>query len=124
MNATELANLVDHWWATKEKRLAADKVAAALKEEEQRAQATILEEMQKQEITSIGGKLVGVRLKTDTVPVAKDWDAIFQECQRTGDFSILQRRLSAEAVKERWQAGVDVPGVEAFPIYKLAKQGV
>jgi hypothetical protein len=42
----------------------------------------------------------------------------------TGDFSVLQRRLSEGAIKERWHADEEVPGVIKFPVWKLSKQGV
>ena len=40
--------------------------------------------------------------------------------RKTKDFSLLQRRLAAPAIKERWEAGKKVPGVEPFAILKVS----
>ena len=50
MTATELAELADHFWATRDKRRAADKVAKDLKDEEARAEATLIKEMREESL--------------------------------------------------------------------------
>lgn len=126
MTATELAALADHYWLTREKRLAADKVADALKAEETRTEATLIKEMQEQKITAIGGSVVRLAIPTvpEYVPAVKDWDAVYKHILETGDFSLLHKRVGATACKERWDAGEEVPGIERFPVYKLSKTGV
>lgn len=126
MSATELAALADHYWATRAKRLAADKVAEELKAEESRTEATLIKEMQEQNITAIGGQTVRLALPTvpEYVPAVKDWDAVYRHIIATGDFSLLHKRIGANAVKERWDAGETLPGIEKWPVYKLSKTGV
>lgn len=126
MTATELAALADHFWSTREKRLAADKAAKDLKDEEARAEATLIKEMREQQLTAIGGKLVRLAIPTvpEYVPAVKDWDAFYKHILQSGDFSLLHKRIGAQACKERWDAGEEVPGVEKFPVYKLSKSEV
>lgn len=126
LTATELAQLADHYWTTREKRLAADRVAKDLKDEESRTEATLLKEMREQQLTAIGGKLVRLAIPTvpDYVPAVQDWAALYKHIQATGDFSLLQKRVGTTACKERWEANETIPGVEKFPVYKLSKSGV
>jgi len=126
MNATELAQLADHYWTTRQKRLDADKVAKDLKDEESRAEATLIKEMREQQLTAIGGRLVRLTIPTtpEYVPAVKDWDALYKHVLQTGDFSLLHKRVGTSACKERWDAGEEVPGIERYAVYKLSKSGV
>jgi hypothetical protein len=126
LTATELAQLADHYWLTRAKRLDADKVAKDLKDEESRTEATLIKEMREQQLTAIGGKLVRLAIPTvpEYVPAVKDWDTFYKHILQTGDFSLLHKRVGTQACKERWDAGDDVPGVERYAVYKLSKSGV
>lgn len=126
MTATELAQLADHYWDTRVRRLAADKVAADLKTEENRAEATLIQQMLAQQLTGIGGRRVRLALPTapEQKPAVQDWDALYQHILETKDFSLLHKRVMDSAVRERWSAEEEVPGVTRFPVWKLSKQGV
>lgn len=126
LSATELAQLADHYWSTREKRLAADKVAKDLKDEESRTEATLIKEMREQQLTAIGGKRVRLAIPTEPeyVPAVKDWDAFYRHVLQTADFSLLHKRVGTTACKERWDAGEQIPGVERYAVYKLSKSGV
>lgn len=126
MTATDLAQLADHYWTTRAKRLDADKVAKDLKDEESRTEATLIKEMREQQLTAIGGKLVRLAIPTvpEYVPAVKDWDVLYKHILESGDFSLLHKRVGNTACKERWDAGEEVPGIEKFPVYKLSKSGV
>ena len=55
-----------------------------------------------------------------TVPSLKDWDALCKHVKKTGDFDLLQHRLSSAAVEARWDAKKKVPGVEPFQTVVLS----
>lgn len=126
LSPTELAALADKYWEARTKRLAADKVASALKAEESAAEATLVQQMLAGQNFAVGGKTVTLTLPRvpDYVPAVRDWDAVYAHILETKDFSLLHKRIGESAVKERWQADVEVPGVEKFPVYKLSKSGV
>jgi len=125
LTATELGALADAWWAAKTKRLAADKVANLLKTEEARLDASIIDQMLRQQISSIGGATVIVSLPTPTMePAVKDWPAFWEFMKQQDDMSLLSRHLGRAAIKERWAAGQEIPGIAQFPVYKLSKTGV
>ena len=125
-SATNLAVLADHYWDTRQRRLAADKVAAALKVTENKAEATLVAEMRAQGLTAIGGALVRLALPLEPVyePAVEDWAVLYEHILAHKDFSLLEKRIGRASVKERWAASVIVPGVTRFPVYKLSKSEV
>jgi hypothetical protein len=125
LSAKELGVLADVFWATKNKRLAADKVAKALKTEESTLEAKLIEQMLRTSISSIGGKTVVLGLPTPTQePVVSDWAEFWQFIKATDDISLFEKRPGRAAIKERWENGETIPGVGKFPVYKLSKSGV
>ena len=126
LTAQELADTADQWFEANKKRLAADKIAASLKAEEDGFKAILLREFQEQKLTGIGGKKVRVGMDPvpDYVPAVKDWPAYYDYIVEHRAFELLQRRPGVEACRERWERGVAIPGCEKFPVFKLTKQGV
>lgn len=126
ISASSLGELADFWLLTQNERLAADKVAAALKAKEEQAKQILLHQMQLQGITGIGGKTVRVGMdpEPEYQPHVKDWEAFYKYILKTKDFSLLERRPGKAACRERWADDKEVPGVEKFPVYKLTKQKV
>jgi len=66
------------------------------------------------------GKLYKARIVTDDVPTVKDWESFYAFVRKTKRFDFLQKRLSTAAIKELWNAGKVVPGVEAFTTVKVS----
>ena len=125
LTATQLAAKADDHWDIKTKRLAADKVAAALKTSESALEAEIIAQMLHQQITSIGGKTVIYGLPKPTMePVVQDWQKYWEFIKQTDDISLFEKRPGRAAIKERWGLGETIPGVVPFAVYKLSKTGV
>lgn len=125
LSAQELGALADEFWATKTKRLAADKVAKELKTAESVLEARLIEQMLRAQISSIGGKTVVLGLPTPTQePVVTDWAEFWQFIKDQDDISLFEKRPGRAAIKERWESGETIPGVGKFPVYKLSKSGV
>jgi hypothetical protein len=116
----EMRKLTDEYYSIREERYAADKVAATLKQRENAAKAALLEAFQEHEISSLGGSVCRLDLTEKPEPVVQDWAPLWEHIQRTGEFDLLQRRLGAAAVKERWDAGVQVPGVTSLPVFSFS----
>lgn len=92
----------------------------ALEEERRAVEAKLIAELPKSEAAGVTGHAANARVVTKQVPTAKDWDQIYKHVLRTKDFALLQRRLSEGAVKELWEAGKAVPGVEAFTVVTVS----
>jgi hypothetical protein len=124
MSPKELAELGDEFWTVLQERLAADRAAALLKTKESKLQAQIVEEMRKENVSAIGGQRVSLTLKKEDVPTAESWEKVWGYIQETGQFDLLEKRLGKLACKERWENGIEIPGVVRFPVYKLSKSEV
>lgn len=74
----------------------------------------LIKELPKDDAKGIVGKEAKAVIKTDEIPTAKNWDLVYKHVLKTGDFSLLQRRLSTAAIKERWEEGEKIPGVDVF----------
>ena len=126
LTAGELAKIADEYWLAYQNRLSADKIAKALKETESKLSAQLMSEMLNQEMTAIGGNLVQLALTKSDEPTlnVKEFDKFAEFVLSSKDLSLMERRINKAAIKERWAAGVKVPGVISFPVYKLSKHEV
>lgn len=116
-----LAECADLLFTTKALRLAKEKEAENLKSMETALKEHLIQNLPKSQASGIAGKLARVTIGTKTVPIAKDWDKlnayILKEGKKNpGVFSLYQRRLGEATIKEMWEAGKAVPGVEAFDL--------
>lgn len=104
----------DLLYATRQKRLALQKDVEKLEAEESELREHIIQTLPKSEASGVAGKVARVSVGKKEVPTVKDWDAFYRYVKKTGAFELLQRRVTEVAVKERWEAGEQVPGVEKF----------
>jgi hypothetical protein len=109
-----LGACADRLYELRQQRLAVQKEVDKLAAEETFLREHIINTLPKSEASGIAGKLARVTVVTKQVPQVKDWDAFYKFVKKTGSFDLLQRRLTDQAIKERWEAGKEVPGVEHF----------
>lgn len=83
-------------------------------------QAHLIETLPKSDQTGAVGKVAKALVKVVQEPTVKDWDAFYAHIAKTKSWDLLQRRIASPAVKERWEAGKQVPGVETFPVVKVS----
>lgn len=112
--------LVDELKKAEAKRLAADKVAEALKADEVTIKLTLIAQMRLSKVGAIGGKVFTATLSTDVQPTVKDWTKFYAYILKTKAFDLLERRPGKAAVKARWEDGKEVPGVDRFTVDKLS----
>jgi hypothetical protein len=126
LSAQALGELGDEYWITLQDRLQKDRESKELKEKESALYKQIIDQMLAQKLTSIGGKKVKLsrNLTPDYVPTIQSYDEFAAYVLETQDLSLLERRVSKSAVKERWEQNQDVPGVVKFPVWKLSKSQV
>jgi hypothetical protein len=122
--AKELAVVAEFFWQTQIQRLAADKVAAELKADEYVAQEIVIAQLRLQEISAIGSDTVILELRHTYEPRVTDWSVYWKYVLKTKDLSLVERRPGKAAIKERWEDGKEIPGVDKFPVYKLSKRKV
>ena len=115
-----LAQVADLLYKTREKRLKVQKDAVVLEDQEKQMRAHLIDNLPKSEATGVSGKIANAKIVTKTEPTVEDWDALYKYISRTKSFDMLQRRLSGEAVKERWAAKKVIPGVGTFNVVTVS----
>jgi hypothetical protein len=109
-----LGACADKLFELRNKRLAEQKKVDEITAEETALKNHIIENLPKSEASGVAGKLARVTVVTKQVPQVKDWDAFYKYVKKTGSFDLMQKRLTDAAIKERWESGKEVPGVEHF----------
>jgi hypothetical protein len=78
--------------------------------------------------TGFAGKLGAVTVeREDKLTVDTEnggWDKIYAWIKKTGNFDCLQKRLGEKAIADRLAAGVKVPGITTFPVFKVVVKEV
>lgn len=116
----KLAKAVDSYFETREARLKLDKLAAEMKKKESELKAFLIDNISKSDATGICGKLMRATLQTKTEPTPEDWSAIYKFVKKHNAFDLLQRRLSAPAVLERWNDGKQIEGVGKIQVISVS----
>lgn len=115
-----LGACADRFFELREKRLAMQKEVDAVEAEEKALKEHLIQNLPKSEASGVAGKKCRVSVVTKPIPQVEDWDAVYKYIKRTGSFELLQRRLADGAVKERWEAGKEIPGVTHFNVVTLS----
>lgn len=124
MTPAELARLVDAYYQKREERLALQREVDKLDTQEKEFKALIISSLRDEKITSIGGKLKRATLNTKNKPSVNNWPALYAHIRETGEFDLLQRRLTETAVQVRWEDKLVVPGVVPFPVDDLSLSNI
>ena len=121
MNPSEMGELCDAYWRTKQERLQADREAKELKSRESKLEAQILQLLREENLTAIGGSLIRIWMdpEPEKVPTIGDYPVFSTFVLESKDLSLLERRVSKAAIKERWALNVEVPGIIGMPVFKL-----
>lgn len=110
----------DKLYTIRQERLAQQKIVDALEAEEKALKEHIINTLPKSETSGVAGKVARVTITSKNVPQVKDWDAFYKYVKKTGEFELMQKRLSDAAINERWEQGKKVPGVEAFNVTSVS----
>ena len=79
----------------------------------------LLRKMDNEGLNRTANSLASVSINEDIVPDVTDWDKLYEHVQETGDFSLIQRRVSSTAYRELLKLGEQVPGLESRTIRRI-----
>lgn len=121
----DLAKMVDRLYKIRQDRYALQKKVDALKTEETSIETQLIDALPASDASGIAGHVARATITRKAVPVVEDWAAFYKYVKKTGQFELMQKRLSDSAVKERWDDGKAIPGVGSLQVKKvnLAKVG-
>jgi len=72
------------------------------------------------ESSGIQGMRSRVQVTDSSVPNVENWDLLYKFILKNKAFELLNRAVNREAVRERWDAKKQVPGVKAFHVKKVS----
>ena len=99
------------WKATQKLKLALAKLEP-LKAEIAALETELLRSMLVSKTESLGTKNTTVAIKRTTFGDLKDDRAFFAYVAREGAWDLVRKQVNTGAAKERWEAGIEIPGVE------------
>jgi len=90
-----------------------------LKKAEEDIDRQIFSDLDNQGLSRTANDDFSVSINVDTVADVQDWDTVYEYLFKTGDFSLLHKRISAAAYKEILKLGESVPGLQPREIRRL-----
>lgn len=112
--AATVAQAADLLYTTRQMRLKIQKDVDALAAREAELKTYIIENLPKQDAIGISGSIARVTLGTKTKSVVEDWEKVYDYVVENEAWELLQKRINDAAVKDRWEAGEEIPGVGRF----------
>lgn len=105
---------VDLLYEKRDQRLDLSHTVDDMKKDEALLKEHILNEFTKDEINGAKGDVANAAIKKTTVISITDWEAALKWVLKHKRYDLLYKNLSTEGVKELWEAGKEIDGVEPF----------
>jgi len=116
----KIGQCADRLYELREKRLGGQKIVDEVKAEETALKMHIIDTLPKSEASGVAGKIARVSVIIKEIAQVNDWDKLYAHIEKTGNFDLLQRRVTDAAVKDRWEDGKEVPGVGHFNVVTVS----
>lgn len=110
----------DEYAHVRDLRLAMQKVVDEVKEREAEIRDHIIGNLSKSDDSGAAGKRYRAQIVKKQVPQVQDWPALWAHILKTRRFDLLQKRLTDRAVKDAWEEGKEIPGVEKFKVVEVS----
>lgn len=104
------AQCADLLYETRQERLEIQRQVEKLESLESALKDFFINKLDKNS-TGIAGRVARVQIQPKSIPIAENWPKFYKYVQKTGAFDLMQKRLAEGAVKERWDNGVQLPGI-------------
>ena len=125
--SSHLPDLINQYISVRAQRLILDKEAASIKEVEDELQKTIVAKFREGDITAQGASNGLVKMTEVVEPVVntpEDWDVFREYIVEHDAWELIHKRVTVTSVRERWEAGEEIPGIGRMTKYKLSVSGV
>lgn len=112
--------LIDELYVLRADRLELSKKVDALKTQEAQLRAKIIAQLRDVDLASGSGQIATGSITTSKEARMLDWNEFWQWAVEHDARDVIQKRVSITAIRERWEAGVEVPGLEAVEVADLS----
>lgn len=109
--SNDIGAKIDALYALREMRLGIERKVKELKEEEVKARNDIFDLLATMGLTKASGAVATCGIKVSNVPLVEDWDLLWDHIRASGEFDLVQKRISVTAWRARFEDGVTIPGV-------------
>jgi hypothetical protein len=120
MTKTTIGKCADKLYKLRQERLKLQQVLESLKKEETELKNYLIDNISKFDSSGVMGKIASVRIITKDVPQVDDWDQLFKYVHKHKAFDLLQRRVSSEAVRQRWEEEQTIDGISTFTVVDVS----
>lgn len=120
MNETTTINeLIEERAKVKQSMDSLNRELKVLRETQDQLDVLLLKKMDAEGLSRTANQQASVSINEDTVPDVTDWEEVYQHVIATGDFSLIQRRVSSTAYKELLKLGEAVPGLQPRTVRRI-----
>lgn len=114
LKALTIGQATDEMWALREKKRELEASVKEVETKMKELEGVVFDLMDAQDTRRAEGKSASVSINESTVGNVEDWDAVWTYIAKNKYFHLVQRRLSDPALRELWELGKVVPGVQPF----------
>lgn len=79
----------------------------------------LLKKMDAEGLSRTANDKASVSINEDIVPEVTDWDKVWEAVIAEQDYSLIQRRISSTAYREKLKLGDDIPGMQPRTIRRI-----
>lgn len=115
-----LGEKADRLYALRQARYTVQHLAQGLERDEKDLKEELIEAANKLKGRGVAGKIARVTVENKPVGFVRDFPTFMKHVVKTGAYELLQKRLSTEALIERWDKGKTVPGVDRQDVATLS----
>lgn len=115
-----VAACADRLYACREERAKAQRVVDALEKEEKALKEHLIQMLPKGEASGTMGKVAKAYVYSKPIYQAQDWPKVWAYVKKHDAWELLQKRLSTEAVAERFEAKKKIPGIGVFNVVSVS----
>lgn len=114
MSTSSIGQEIDSLWELKQKKKALEAKAELVQEDIDRAEASLLERMDKEATTKGAGSRAQVSVgELDRYNIT-DPESFYKYVKRTGYFHLLEKRASVTGCRELYQRNKAIPGITPY----------
>lgn len=111
---------IDKLFQMRSERITFERKIKDMKETEKAWAEYIIQNFKKDKLDGAKGKIAAATIIYGTDPIVEDWDLFWAYVLKKKDSTLIQKRIAVMAVRERWDAEEQVPGIGSKPTVDLS----
>lgn len=110
---------IDRYYKMRAKRLEHERKIDDMKKEERELKAQLIMQLGAHGLDRAAGKSASVSVSTKLCPRVESWPEAYEWLRENDCLHLLQKRWNESALREMWEDGKKVPGVQPEPVVDL-----